>query len=517
MLHRFETALNAGILVVDDEKGLRDLLSYELSGRGYRVGSAATGEEALARFASKEFSLLISDVRMPGMDGLTLLDRAQQTRPDAAVVLTTGYGTIEVAVEAMKRGAYDFLLKPVDMDHLDVVVRRALRNRELKALVALYESSLTLFRSVELDEILPSIVDLTRRLLEAERALILLAEEDGLRMAADTGGPDGRDALRSVAEGMGRGLGGSPLGVALVPASAPDLAALEVGALLLQPLVSGGETLGLLLATRAPGGEPFSEQDLRQAAVFGAQAAQAVRNARLFRELGRLQGGLLRSEKLNAVGRMAAGIAHQINSPLTVILGGLELVQGDENLPERHRAELEGVAEEARRCRDVVRSLLEFASSREPKLATLDVRAVLESSLRLAALGSRRPPVVTWEWPEGALRVLADAVQFEQVLVNLMRNSIQAMEKAECSELTVSVERAEGRLSVRVADRGPGLAPEHLTRLFEPFFTTKPAGEGTGLGLYLCRLLVERQGGRITASNRPDGGAEFCLDLPSLD
>src|SRR5258707_14335543 len=122
--------------------------------------------------SAQSFDLAISDVRMPRVDGLTLLKELKKACPATEVVITTGYGTIDTAVEAMKEGAFDFLLKPVGADQLASVVRRALETGELKSLVALYEASLTLFRSVDLDEVLSVITSLARRLLASDRPAV---------------------------------------------------------------------------------------------------------------------------------------------------------------------------------------------------------------------------------------------------------------------------------------------------------------------------------------------------------
>jgi signal transduction histidine kinase/FixJ family two-component response regulator len=488
------------ILVIDDEEGLRDFLTYELGALGYSVESAAGGEEGLRKLKAGGFGLVISDVRMPGMDGITLLDEIKRTAPRMEVVLTTGYGTVETAVEAMKRGAFDFLLKPVETDRLSAVVRRALDAAEHKALIALYESSLALFHSVELDEVLPVVVDLSRRLLSADRALILLIKEDGrLRVAADTAGA-------SCGDGFGARV-----------AAACEPGADDSRGLLVQPLTAGGEVLGYLAAARTAPVETFTAHDRRHAALFASQAAQALRNAELFSRLQTTQNSLIRSEKLNAMGRVVAGIAHEINNPLAVIMGNAQMILAGGRVNGDDRTDLQGVVEHARRCRDIVRNLLEFAGGREQKKEALELVSLVEISVGLALCGWSGPPAIVQDWPKVSPRVLADAVQLKQVVVNLVRNALQAVEGRRGAEVAVRVEANAGRARIVVDDRGPGLTAQSEARLFEPFFTTKPPGKGTGLGLYLCRLLVERHGGRITAGNRAGGGASFVIELPAIE
>ena len=501
------------ILVIDDERGLRDFLGYELSELGYSVDSAADAAEGLKKLQAGGFGLVISDVRMPGMDGIALLEEIKRRTPGVQVVLTTGYGSVETAVEAMKRGAFDFLLKPVETVRLAAVVRRAFDSGELKALLALYESSLTLFRSVELAEVLPVIVDLTRRLLSADRAVILLKEKDGrFKTAADTSGPPHEDGFSALVAAACAGRGGpaDDAGLRVEPGAA------GARSLLVQPLVAGGEVLGCLAAARTSPGDSFTALDQRHAALFASQAAQAVRNAELFRSLQTTQNSLVQSEKLNAMGRVVAGIAHEINNPLAAILGNAQLILDGGRLGPEDQRDLKEVVEHSRRCRDIVRNLLEFAGRREPSKEALELVPLAESALKLALYGWNEPVAIVRDWPKDSPRVLADAVQIKQVVVNLVRNALQASSGRPGAEIAVRVESSAGLARIRVEDRGPGLTAQSQARLFEPFYTTKPPGQGTGLGLYLCRLLVERHGGTISAANRQGGGASFVIELPLI-
>jgi two-component system, NtrC family, sensor kinase len=499
------------ILVIDDEKGLRDFFGYELTGLGYSVDSASGAEEGLRKLDAGGFGLVISDVRMPGMDGIALLEEIKRKDPRVEVVLTTGYGTVETAVKAMKLGAFDFMLKPVETDRLASVVRRAFETGELKALIALHESSLTLFRSVDLAEVLPVIVDLCRRLLSADRAIILLKDpHGGLHAAADTAEAPREDGFCArVASFCGSGDGAPGIaGMRFEPDST------DARVLLVQPLTAGGEVLGYLAAGRTSPGKPFTAQDERQAALFASQAAQAVRNADLFLRLQTAQNGLVQSEKLNAMGRVVAGIAHEINNPLAAIMGNAQMVLDGGRLNAEDRGDLEDIVAHSRRCRDIVRNLLEFAGKREPKTESVALVSLTESALELALYGWTEPAVIIRDLPEDSPRVLADAVQLKQVVVNLVRNALQAVEGLPGAEIAVRIEARSGRALIYVEDRGPGFSAQSEAKLFEPFFTTKPPGKGTGLGLYLCRLLVERHGGTISAGNRKGGGASFVIELP---
>lgn len=490
------------VLVVDDEAGLRALLVYELTARGYDVAAVPDGEQALKALRSRDFQLVISDVSMPGIGGLELLERIKAEWPGLEVVLTTGFGTVDMAVEAMKVGAFDFLLKPVDLDRLASVAAHAVQAGELKSTVALQEAALAVFRSVEPKQVLDALADLTRRLLQADRAAIFLKKDGALRTAADTAGAGGDAPAAGVAEDCRQAEAG------------PVPERLRGGTRLVQPLTVGGRVLGFLAAFRAEEATPFSSRDARHAFLFAAQAAQAVRNAELFHELQSSQCRLIQSEKLNVAGRMAAGICHDINNPLTCILGNVQMVLDSEadRLSPQARQDLTETAAQTSLCGEIVQSMLAFVYDGAPRREVLDMAALARAVAASARRQASGAEVVVHAEP--GVAALGDSVGVRQALLNLARNAVQATEGRETRLVTLRLSTDGGEAVVRVEDTGLGIPLELKDRLFEPFVTTKPLGQGTGLGLYLCRLLVERSGGRVSVGRAEGGGAAFTVRLP---
>lgn len=264
---------------------------------------------------------------------------------------------------------------------------------------------------------------------------------------------------------------------------------------------------------------------VRLATSFNAMASQ-VRSDRValeqrLRELERAtaeleaaQEQVVRGARLASVGRLAAGLAHEIGNPLAAILGLVELAQ-DPDVDDADRAEmLRRTQHETERIHGILRDLLDFArqgTSSEPEDARADLRGVIEDAAALVAPEGRGKLHV-----ERALEALppvfGSADRLEQIVLNLLLNAKDAMNGA--GRVRVRLRR-EGRAAVLVVhDEGPGIAPEVLDRLFEPFVTTKPVGQGTGLGLAVCHTLVERLGGTIEAENPPEGGARFVVRLP---
>jgi PAS domain S-box-containing protein len=226
-----------------------------------------------------------------------------------------------------------------------------------------------------------------------------------------------------------------------------------------------------------------------------------------------LRTRLAQSEKLSALGELAAGMAHEINNPLAAVAGTAELALRGELSPEL-REDLNLIRREAARAGEIVKAVLRFSRQREPSLEPLDLAEVIDEALALR--GDRLTSHgVALEWDGApALQVLGDRDQLLQVFMNLINNAVDAMKGNGGGRLRIAVADLGGRVQACVEDSGPGIPATVLPRIFDPFFTTKPTGEGTGLGLSVSHSIVADHGGELAAENLPGGGARFCLALP---
>ena len=233
--------------------------------------------------------------------------------------------------------------------------------------------------------------------------------------------------------------------------------------------------------------------------------------------LQELQQELLLAARLRATGQMAAALAHELNQPLTAVANYL---RGVLRLLEREQADLARVreavglaAQQTLRAGEIIRRLRDFVARGEVDRRPERVNTLIEEASALALAGARERNVhVTLNVPSDLPMVLVERVPVEQVLLNLMRNAIEAMVNTERRDLTVTTEAAGPHVTISVADTGPGLAPEVAVQLFQPFVTTKP--DGMGIGLSICRTIIEAHGGRIWAEGNPGGGTVFRLTLP---
>jgi two-component system sensor kinase FixL len=235
------------------------------------------------------------------------------------------------------------------------------------------------------------------------------------------------------------------------------------------------------------------------------------------RRIEDLQTELLHASRLSVMGQMASAMAHELNQPLTAVANYLEagrhLMATGAGAPERIADLMERAVGQAQRAGEIIRQLRQFVSKGETERSTQNLNQLVEEALALALVGARQSGVrVSLELDHGLPAVILDPVQIQQVVLNLVRNAVEAMETVEKRELTISTCPVGDNIEASVADTGPGIASEVAARLFQPFVTTKKTG--MGLGLSICREIVESHHGRLTASPRPGGGTIFRLILP---
>lgn len=229
----------------------------------------------------------------------------------------------------------------------------------------------------------------------------------------------------------------------------------------------------------------------------------------------KLEQQIIQSERLAAMGQMIGGFAHELNNPLTSILGMSELLQ-DSQAPEGTRKQLEILQQQARRAVEIVQNLTYFSRPPAPGKAALDVAELVQRTLHLHAYSLRKSNITVDFLHEPSVPpVQADAHQLMQVFLNLVLNSEQAIrEVRDRGTLRIRLEKREKTVSVIFQDDGPGISPEILPHIFDPFYTTKRPGRGTGLGLSICKAILREHNGNVEAASGPGGGAVFTVSLP---
>ncbi len=267
-------------------------------------------------------------------------------------------------------------------------------------------------------------------------------------------------------------------------------------------LAESGPALGRL-------GAAFDRMEARLEEERRRVQAQVMELREMNHELSAARDAAIQQEKLASVGRLAAGVAHEIGNPVSAILGYVELLRHD---AEGAAGYLERIDRELKRIDRIVRDLLDYARPRGADLQQVRLGDVVDRIVRLARPQERfRSIDLVVAEDGGEERALADEHYLGQALLNLLQNAADAMEGK--GTIRIGVEAADGGTRLVVEDDGPGIPLADLQRLFDPFFTTKAPGQGTGLGLSLCLGWIEAMGGKLHAANREDGGAVFSIEL----
>ena len=421
-----------------------------------------------------------------------------------------------------------FLLDTSEKRRADDEIRR--RNRELNALNSIATIST---QSFDLDEVLNLTLRQVVSLFSAETGSIYLSDEGGqlLRRRAGWGHrSEGRARFSELRlpEGFGELIMRSRTEV-ITPEYLPHIPPLVADFVRADGLRSW--IWVILWAKDGPAGvigigsrdeREFTTADESMLVAIARQLAATLEKVRLYEESCRAyenlrltQEQLLQSEKMSAVGQLISGVAHELNNPLTAILGYAQLLES-EGLNERAQDFVGKLFKQAQRTHRVVQNLLSFARQRKPQKAEVDVRRVLDESLALRDYDFKVNNIrVEREIDPSLPAVIADPHQLEQVFLNVINNALDAMLETENKGvLKVRAFASDGQVWAEFCDSGPGI--QDPKRIFDPFYTTKAVGKGTGLGLSICYGIVKEHGGEIAASNGVDGGAVIQLRLPAV-
>jgi PAS domain S-box-containing protein len=418
-----------------------------------------------------------------------------------------------------------FMLDITEKKRSEDEMRR--RNRELNALNAM---AVIATQSFDLDEILNLTLRQVISLFGAETGSVYLAAEpDGTFRRRAGWGPRSEARVRMAEvvfpEGMGDLVMRSRAEVVtqdflphLPPAVVEFVCADRLPYWIWVVLWGKDKPIGIMgIASKED--RHYSSNDENLLVAISRQLATTIEKVQLYEEtcrayedLRRTQEQLLQSEKMSAVGQLISGVAHELNNPLTAILGYAQMLEGA-GLDHRSADYVRKLFKQAQRTHRIVQNLLSFARQRKPQKQEVDLRKVLEESLTLREYDLKVNNVtLEREIPEDVPSVVADPHQLEQVFLNVINNALDAIVEGSGSGLLkVRVFKKDALVCVQFDDSGPGF--KDPARIFDPFYTTKSVGKGTGLGLSICYGILKEHGGEIVARNREEGGATIEVRL----
>lgn len=422
-----------------------------------------------------------------------------------------------------------FLLDISEKKHAEDEIRR--RNRELNALNAM---AVIATQSFDLDEILNLTLRQVVSMLGGETGSIYMAAADGITFRRRAGwGLRSADRAKfaevKFTDGFGDLVTRSRAEV-ITPEYLPHLPTLFADFIRADGLStwiwvllwSKDGPVGIMgISSREA--HDYNTNDENLLVAIGRQLATTIEKVRLYEETCRAyddlrlaQEQLLQSEKMSAIGQLIAGVAHELNNPLTAILGYAQLLES-EGLSERAADFVGKLFKQAQRTHRVVQNLLSFARQRKPQKQQVDICKVLDETLVLRDYDLKVNDVqVIREIGSLVAPVIADSHQLEQVFLNIINNAVDAMlDVGKSGMLTIRVSTRDGQVHIEFQDSGPGI--KEPNRIFDPFYTTKSVGKGTGLGLSICYGIIKEHGGDIKAHNREEGGAIIEITLPAAD
>lgn len=534
------------LLVADDELDLLGIFE-EFMKDEFDLECVSTGSEAIERIRARPHDVVVTDINMPGADGLTVLRTAKEADPESEVVMLTGNASTLTAIEALREGAYDYVLKPFDLYEMDQTIRKALERRtlraenrrivsdlkdaneelrrhrdELKTMVdeatrrirTLYEIGQEITSSLHLDHTLGLILDRSLELTGATEGALFLPGEGGADLCCRVRrGLDGDEAITPFTHVLAE-LHGLTLGSRRAESGAVRLPDGSARQALVVPFLREGEVSGTVVVFAVPG-KTLAPDDVELLCGLAAQGSIAIHNAVVYEKIRELER--LKSE-------FVAVVSHELRTPLTAVKGTLELLSTDRYFPHESKPmELLTICQaNASRLEALVNDILDHSKLESSRLSheflptTLPalVRGVL---LNLGHLAESKEIRLRPECDETAPAVRGDEMRLVQVLTNLVSNAVKFSPPG--TEIVVQVAPGDDGVIVRVRDQGIGIAEADLPKLFSRFrqldaSTTRQAG-GTGLGLVISKGIVEEHGGRIWAESTLGRGSTFAFWLPA--
>jgi len=487
------------VLVVDDDTGVCTHLKDLLSRKHYKIATADCGGEAIKSVNQTAFDLVFLDLSLPDIEGYKVMDHIKQKSPESIVIIITGFASIESAIKALRKGAYDYIRKPFEQQELLKTTENALENKRLRddrkeSEVALRESE-ERFRNLVENSLIGICIIQNNKIVyknKEQRNLLGKLPDSFETSSVEFLHPDDASKVKKFYEA-----------------------------------ILSGKMQTVETDFRFSPSCKFKDQvDIKwvqcHASTFNYLGKEAILvNMMDITRAKELEYLVMIKHKMASLGRVAAGIAHEIRNPLTGINSYLytleDLCDADTFSPDSIKMikKMAGQIQTAsNKIESVIKRVLDFSRPGTPKMVKINLNQSLSEAIKLSSATLRKNGIkIETSLGDNLPECYGDAHLIEQVILNLINNATQIMSEKDVKKMIKVTSYFENKsLFVRVADSGPGVPMKLRERIFDPFFTTQH--DGSGIGLSLAQRIIADHGGTITVGTSEWGGAEFCIELP---
>ena len=508
------------VLFIEDEEALRKIITITLRDAGYEVITAADGESGVSLCDKESPQIVITDIRLPGMDGIDVLKKIKERNSNREIIVVSGFGEMEHAIRALQLDASDFITKPMNDDALMVALDRAkaryAARRDLEDYAALMEE-----RWITTSEELAKTFNFQSNLIESSIDGIIGCNADGKILTFN----------RSMAHILGY-----PKDEVINRMHLEQFFPPGQGAIFKKELYSdkyGG-----------PNRVAFMERDLigkkgaripvhLSATIIFEEGRESgiVGIFRDLREMRRLeqqfadQARLLQQDKLISLGRLAASVVHEINNPLTGILNYIRLMikiltrgSPSQEQMEKFRRSLSLIESETSRSSKIVSGLLAFSRKSEWEFTEINVNDLLEKCIVLSRHKLKLQNIlIETDLDDTAPKIWGDFNQIQQCIINLIFNAIDAMPEGGALTIGSSLKTQKKVTEITIEDTGCGIREDEISNIFDSFYTTKEEGKGVGIGLSTVAAIIDRHKGTIDVNSTQGKGSVFTIQLPVVE
>jgi PAS domain S-box-containing protein len=487
------------ILIVEDDPVFRNFLTKLLTRKGYTLQTAGEGQKAIRLLDDNTADLVLLDIGLPDMDGIEVLQQIRDRNTDTRVIIMTGNASIDSATEALHKGAYDYVEKPILAKKLLKKIENALKQRKLEKecrhAEQQFQESEQRFRAlVENSLVGISIIQNNRYVYKNpnQEKIFGPVTEKPINEILRASHPDDFDKVKAVYESLRNG----------------EVKSAEIE------------------ARFYPSGDTSNQADLKWVQCRVSAIKYAGKDAILLNiidttEAKQMEQQLIIKNKMLSLGRVAAGIAHEIRNPLTGINSYLytldDLCHGEtisaEDIQLMQQI-VEQVQVAANKIESVIKRVMDFSKPGTPAMVLSDLNASAQAAINLSAVTMRKREIqLRASLSPRIPQCYIDPALIEQVILNLITNAAKSFEKSNDNKIIeITSFSVNNRVFLQVSDSGPGVPPELREKIFDPFFTTRE--DGSGIGLNIAQRIIADHNGSISLGTSKWGGAEFRIELP---